>query len=100
MRTGVISVGFKAAAQPNHRFSVGALPKFREANKYSPDIDACVAGREAERLLHMGFGFPAPPEIKLRTPDVRVRAGQIPIQRQRPLAFCDALSRAHANIGT
>ena len=42
----------------------------------------------------MGFGFPAPTEIKLRNPDVRVRLGQIPIQRQRPLAFGDALSRA------
>jgi len=79
MRTGVISVGFKAAAQPNRRFGVGALPKFGETDKQTPDIDDCVAGREAERLLHMGFGFPAPPEMKLRNPDVRVRPGQIPI---------------------
>ena len=42
----------------------------------------------------MGFGFLAPTEKKLREPDKRVSAGQIPIQRQRPLAFCDALSRA------
>ena len=42
----------------------------------------------------MGFGFLAPTEKKLRNPDVRVRPGQIPIQRQRPLAFGDALSRA------
>jgi hypothetical protein len=28
MRKGVISVGFKAPAQPNNRFGVGAVPKF------------------------------------------------------------------------
>ena len=42
----------------------------------------------------MGFGFPTPTEIKLRNPDARVRLCQIPIQRQCPLAFGDALSRA------
>src|SRR6516164_7819992 len=94
MRHGIIAVGLKAAAQPNTRFGVGALPKFGEADKQTPDIDACIAGRETERLLYMGFSFPAPTEKKLRSPDVRVRAGQIPIQRQRPLAFGDALSRA------
>src|SRR5690242_6424997 len=74
MRTGVISVGLKAPAQPNNRFGVGALPKLGEADKQTPDIDECIAGRETKRLLHMGFGFPTPTEIKLRNPDARVRA--------------------------
>src|SRR6516162_10998855 len=94
MRTGVISVGLKAPAQPNKGFGVGALPKFGETDKQTPNIDACIPGREAEGVLHMGFRFPAPPEMKLPNPDVRVRSRQIPIQRQRPLAFGDALSRA------
>ena len=63
MRSGVISVGLKAPAQPNNRFGIGALPKFGETDKHAPDIDVCIAGREAERLLDMGFGFPAPTEI-------------------------------------
>ena len=60
MRSGVISVGFKAPAQPNNRFGVGAVPKFGDTDIQSPDIDGVIAGREAERLLDMGFGFPAP----------------------------------------
>src|SRR5215472_12507639 len=60
MRTGVISVGLKAPAQPSNRFGVGALPKFGDADKRSPDIDECIAGREAEGVLHMSFRFPAP----------------------------------------
>jgi hypothetical protein len=72
MRIGVISVGFKAPAQPNNRFSVGALPKFGETDPHRPEIDGGITGREAERLLDMGFGFPAPTEKKLRKPDVRV----------------------------
>ena len=68
MRTGVISVGLKAPAQPNNRFGVGALPKFGETDKQTPDIDECIAGREAERLLDMGFGFPAPTEKNFAIP--------------------------------
>src|SRR6516225_10835991 len=93
MPKGVVSVGLNAPAQPNNRLGVGALPKLGGTDKVSPNIDVDIAGREAERVLHMGFGFPAPTEKKFRSPDARVRAGQIPIQRQRPLAFCDALSR-------
>ena len=77
MRTGVISVGLKAPAQPNNRFGVGALPKFGETDKHGPDIDECIAGREAEGVLDMSFRFRAPTQIKLRNPDARVRAGQI-----------------------
>ena len=94
MRTGVIWVGLKAPAQPNNRFGVCALPKFGLTDKQTPDIDEWIAGRETERLLHMGLGFPAPTEIKLRNPDAPVRHGQIPIQRQRPLALGDALGSA------
>src|SRR5215475_9610857 len=77
MRKGVISVGFKASAQPNKRFGVGALPKFGLTGKQTPDIDVGITGRDAERLLYMGFGFPTPTEKKLRSPDVAVRRGQI-----------------------
>src|SRR6516162_1362830 len=56
MRIGEISVGLKAPAQPNNRFGVGAVPKFGETDNQSPDIDVGIAGREAERLLYMGFG--------------------------------------------
>src|SRR5215470_16839404 len=94
MHKGVISVAFKASAQPNKRFGVGALPKFGLTGKQTPDIDVGIVGREAERLLHMGFGFPAPTKKKLCSSDVAPRLGQIPIERQRPLAFGDALSRA------
>jgi hypothetical protein len=52
------------------------------------------AGREAEGVLDMSFRCRAPTQIKLRNPDAPVCHGQIPIQRQCPLAFCDALSRA------
>src|SRR6516225_2722338 len=68
MRTGVISVGLKAPVQPNNRFGVGALPKLGETDKHSPDIDECIAGREAEGVLHKNFRFPALPQIKLRNP--------------------------------
>ena len=94
MRNGIISVGLKAPAQPDNRFGVGALPKFGETDKHTSSIDECIARREAECLVDMSFGFPAPTKKKLREPDERVRRGQIPIQRQCPLAFCDALSRA------
>ena len=66
MPQGIISVGLKAPAQPNKRFGVGVLSKFGLTDIRTPDIDECIAGRETERLLDMGFGFPAPPEIKLR----------------------------------
>ena len=33
LRNGVIWVGFKAPAQPNNRFGVGALPKFGLTDK-------------------------------------------------------------------
>src|SRR4029077_7347699 len=62
MRIGVISVGLKAPAQTNNCFGVGAVPKFGETDKHSPGRDVGIAGREAERLLHMGFSFPAPTE--------------------------------------
>src|SRR5262245_28282005 len=77
-RNGVISVRLKAPAKPNNCFGVSALPQFGETRKQTPDIDECIAGRETERLLHMGFGFFASTEKKLRSPDAYVRSGQIP----------------------
>ena len=53
-----------------------------------------IAGRETERLVDMGLGFRAATQKKLGQTDERVRAGQISIQRQRPLAFSNALGRA------
>jgi hypothetical protein len=94
MPNGEVPVGLRAPAQPNNRFGVGAVRKFGETDIHRPDVDAGIAGREPERLLGMGFGFCALTEKELRSPDIRVRSGQIPIQRQRPLAFGDALSRA------
>src|SRR4029077_9768358 len=94
MRSGVISVGFKAPAQPNDRFGVGALPKFGDTDIQSPDIDGVITGREMERPLYVGFGLPGSTEPKLPKSDVRVPVGPFPIQCQRPLVFGDALSRA------
>ena len=53
-----------------------------------------IAGREAERLVDVGLGFPAATEKKLRPADENVSVGQISIQRQRLLTFGDALGRA------
>src|SRR3974390_3854723 len=46
MRTGAISVSLNAPAHPNKCFGVGALPKFGETDKQTPNIDECIAGGE------------------------------------------------------
>ena len=53
-----------------------------------------VAGTEAQRLLDMRLGLLGPAEAKLARADLRVRAGQIAIELQRPLALPDALGGA------
>ena len=47
--------------------------------------------------MDMAFSFSATTQKILAETDKRVRVGQIPIQRQRPLAFSNALRRPVRN---
>ncbi len=53
-----------------------------------------IAGTEAQRLLDVSLGLLGLAEVKLAQADLRVRAGQIAIELQRPLALPDALGGA------
>ena len=61
---------------------------------HEPSVGQDVARRKAECLVDVGFGFCASTKKKLGVPDESMSAGQIAIQRQRLLAFSDALSCA------
>jgi hypothetical protein len=54
MRTGVISVGLKAAAQPNNRFGVGALPA---ALQFQTRIDDLTNGDLQDRRIAFRVGI-------------------------------------------
>ena len=56
-----------------------------------------IARREAKRLVYMTFRFSATAQKHLADTDKCVRVRQIPVQRQRPLAFSNALLRALRN---
>ena len=75
------------------RFRIGTELRFSDTDKHHPSEGADIAGREAERLLNMGFGFYAATEKILSPTNTSVSVGQISIQRQRLLAFRYALGR-------
>ena len=100
MREGIISVGLDAPAQPSDRFLVGAEQQFGETDKHHPPVGIGIARREAKRLVDMGLGLRAATEKKLGETDEGMSVGQIAIQRQRLLAFGDALGRRFVKIWT
>ena len=94
MRGGKISVDLDATAQPSDRFLVGMSCNLAMPTNIIQLVSEDIARREAKRLVDMGLGLLAATEKIFGKTDERVRAGQISIQRQRLLAFGDALSRA------
>ena len=89
---GVSSVGLDATAEQDDRFGVCPLPQLGDTDIKHPQVYLGIAGRKAERLTDMGFGFRVSTNKILGHADVRVCADTISIQRQRPFAFSDALS--------
>jgi hypothetical protein len=90
---GHVAVGIDAPTQPRDRFRVSTDLRFGDTDQHHPSEGADVAGREAERLVDMAFGFRAATEKKLGSTDASVSVGQILVQRQRLLAFDDAFGR-------
>src|ERR1700676_3829858 len=94
MREGQIAVRLDALTQPSDRFLVGPELKLGKTDECHPPEGKGVAGRQAERLKDVSFGFLAAAEKKLGPTDYRMGVGQISIQRYRPFAFSNAPSRA------
>ena len=59
-----------------------------------PPVGEDIARREAKRLEDMAFGLLAATQKILGQTDRAMSVGQIAIERQRLLAFSDALDRA------
>src|ERR1700740_3129672 len=60
-----------------------------------------IAGRKAQRLVDVSFGFSASTNKVLRVPDASMSPSQVSIQRQCVLAISDALPRplrAHVEV--
>ena len=85
--------------QPSDRFGVGTELQLGDAGEHDPPERESIARRETECLSDMGLGFRAATNNTCQA-DETVRDGQISVQRQRPLAFGDALSRSVRKIWT
>jgi len=59
------AVGIDAPTQPHDRFLVSTDLRFGDTDQHHPSKGAVIAWREAKRLVDMGYGFRAPPEMKL-----------------------------------
>src|SRR5271166_1184137 len=107
MTQSVVSVGLNGSPQPRDRLLGAAEKTLCETHYHQPSVDPRIAGTEAEGLLDVGLGLLAAPYKKLTLANQRVSAGQVSIQSQGPLEFCDALNRAvgeaeddaHAKVG-
>ncbi len=87
MCDGIISIGLKASAQPHDRFGLGAELQFGNANIMQPSVNAVVARRKPQCFLNVGLGFLAAADKDLGDANGAMSIGQIPVQRQCPLAF-------------
>src|SRR6266478_646167 len=94
MRDGIIPVCVEAPAHPDDCFGIGTELRLGKADPYHPSRSLGVARRKAECLVDMRFGFCASTKKILGEADMSMSPGQIAIQRQRLLAFSDALSYA------
>src|SRR5262249_43961197 len=99
MRDGIIPICVEAPAHPDGCSGIVTELRLGKANIYHPAGGNGVAGREAECLVDVSFGFCASTKKELGQTDKRMSAGQIAIQRQRLFAFGDAMSCAvHKNL--
>ena len=87
-------IGFDGTAQPGDRLLLAAKAKFSRCGDEKPKVCVCVAGAEAQRLLDVSLGALGLAELNFAVAYRRMRASQISIQLQRPLALPDALSGA------
>ena len=77
MRVRHVPVGINAPTKPDDSLIVSINLRFGDTDQHHPSEGTVIAGREAERLVDMGFGFRAAPEKKLGPTDTRVSLGQI-----------------------
>ena len=87
----IVAVDFNGTSQPIDRLLVEPEAKFCGSGHGKPIMGRGVTRTEPERLLDMRFGFLRSAQIQFASADNRVSRGQIRIDRQRPLAFENAL---------
>ena len=87
-------IGLDEAAQPGDCLLLPSKAKLGRPGNETPKVCVRVAGTEAQRLLDVSLGVFGLAELNLAVANCCVRDCQVSIQRQRPLALPDALSRA------
>ena len=94
IRYRIISVGLDRPPTPRDRLLPTAEVELRQAHVCHPNVSRRVAWTEALGLGNVSLGFFGAAEEYLTQSDQGMGAGKISIQRQRILAFGDALRRA------
>ena len=87
----IVAVGLDGSPQPNDRLLIPAEVDLGDADKGQPKERPCIARTEPKSLLDVGLGLLCVTDIRFVHADRCVREGQIPIERQGPLAFGDCL---------
>ena len=91
MRRRQISIGLDAATEPGYRLSVGIELNLGVADIEQPAESVDIARREAKCFVDMEFGLGTATNQILGQADVCISVGQISIERERLLAFFDAV---------
>ncbi len=91
MSLGIIPIGFDRSPTPQDGLLAIAQVVFRDANLSEPGIGRHIARAQAKRLVDVSLGFLGATGKDLAKSDEGMGVGKIAIQRQRVLAFGDAL---------
>ena len=94
MGLGIIPIGFDRSPTPQDGLLAIAQVIFRDADLGQPHVGRRIARAQAERLVNVSLGFLGATGKDLAKSDEGMSVGEIAIQRQRVLAFGDALERA------
>ncbi len=91
MSQWIVAVDLHRSPQPLDRLFIEAKKILGDADKREPIVGRRIMRTEPERLLDVSFGILRAADVHFACADHRVSWGQIPIDRQRPLALCNPL---------
>jgi hypothetical protein len=90
----MVPVGLDGPPKPCDRLIPATEVVFRSARVAHPNITKCITRAETQWIENVNFRFFSSPNVYLTQPNKSVALGKISIQRQRVLAFGDALRGA------
>src|ERR1700691_4145079 len=89
-----IAIGLDRPSKPRDRLLVTSDVVLRHSRISHPCVRHRITRAEAHRLDNVSLGFFGATDKNLANADKGIRVGEISIQRQRVLAFGDALHSA------